>query len=728
MTISNQAEASRPFYYANGQKIFLESSRHFMAVQSDVDSTEHFDTQGLSARLGDSMAVLDIVELPQYHMAVIQVTDTIGAAEADLPTAAVQSACSEASLPFSPGPTVFEAAESGVVEGLVPVGEVLVKFQAGLTEAEKDQICGDYHLTVQERDYPEPDAYLAQIAPGEDTLSVSNRLHEDDRVDYAQPNFVRLAPRLGLTVNDAVKDHAISNGSKPPLPTFQPSEPEDATPSPAAPPTDPGFPLQWGLRQILAPEAFDISMGNPAIAIGILDDGCDLRHEDLTYRLPGYDGVSRTNDPSPLPADGHGTACAGIAAANANNGRGGSGVAPRCTILPVRIAYGSGGRWVTSDAIIANAIRVAVDRRVDVLSNSWGGGSPSSAITNAFRYAQTNGRGGRGCPIAIATGNGDRRGVMYPANLSPSIRGLMAVGASNQWDERKSRTSRDGENWWGSNYGPEVDVVAPGVRIYTTDIMGSGGYGPGNYIPNFNGTSSATPHVAGLMGLILSVDPDLRSWEVEDIIKLAADDRGTPGRNEEFGFGRINCRRALEAASRLWYDIRVTPEFLGSGRDCYIRMQIRVYNSGINTIRLNRLSAFSYGTDDAVIDRFDYQPNPGNVMNAQSGHEVLFRNVLLRANGNASSWSFRWHVNWGYTFWRPSAPVFPLTAGSTPAIADLSESAAQTGHSFSVDGAGHFHHDDSHQLVLPKSDTISGLGQGTVLVNLQDKTVKISMG
>lgn len=728
MTIANQFDASAPFYYADGQKIFLESSRHFMAVQGGA--AEGFDTQRLSASLGDSMAVLDIVELPQYHLAVIQMSETPGSAEADLPMAAVHSACHQENSPFSPGPTVFEAAESGVVEGLIPVGEVLVKFQAGLSEAEQDQICQDYHLTVQERDYPEPDAYLVQVAEGDDTLAVANRLHGDDRVDYAQPNFVRLAPRLGMTTNGAVKDRAVSPGQALSLPMASPSElEEEAPPLPTAPPTDPGFSAQWGLRQILAPEAFDISMGNPAIAIGILDDGCDLRHEDLTYRLPGYDGVFRTNDPSPLPADGHGTACAGIAAANANNGRGGSGVAPRCQVLPVRIAYGSGGRWVTSDAIIANAIRVAVDRRADVLSNSWGGGSPSSAITSAFRYAQTNGRGGRGCPIAIATGNNDRRGISYPANLSPSIRGLMAVGASNQWDERKSRTSRDGENWWGSNFGPELDVVAPGVRIYTTDIMGSGGYGPGNYIPNFNGTSSATPHVAGLMGLILSVDPDLRSWEVEDIIKLSADDRGTPGRNEEFGFGRINCRRALEAASRLWYDIRVTPEFLGSGRDCYIRLQIRVYNSGINTIRLNRLSAFSYGPDDAVLDRFDYQPNPGNVMDPRSGQEVMFRNVLLRANGNAASWSFRWHVNWGYTFWRPSAPVFPLGAGSSPAIADLSEATAQTGHSFSVEGSDSFQGTDyGKPLVLPETDAIAGQGQGTVLVDLQAKTVKISMG
>jgi thermitase len=117
-----------------------------------------------------------------------------------------------------------------------------------------------------------------------------------------------------------------------------------------------------------------------------------------------------------------------------------------------------------------------------VLSNSYSV-SPSTAVTNAFTYARTNGRGGRGCPIAAATGNGDMLGVIYPARLSPAIPGFLAVGASNEWDQRKSKTSLDGESWWGSNYGPEVDVVAPGVHIYTTDIMGGAGYGGGNYVP-----------------------------------------------------------------------------------------------------------------------------------------------------------------------------------------------------------------------------------------------------
>jgi hypothetical protein len=201
------------------------------------------------------------------------------------------------------------------------------------------------------------------------------------------------------------------------------------------------------------------------------------------------------------------------------------------------------------------------------------------------------------------------------------------------------------------------------VHVYASDIMGGAGYGSGNYVPNFNGTSSATPHVGGLMALILSMDPDLRSWEVEDIIKLTADDLGPGGRDPEFGFGRINCRRALEAASRMWYSISIVPEFIGAGKECFIRVNLRMYNPGINTVRLDALTLTSHNpTWTAEIDRFEYRPNPGNVLAPRTDQDVRFNKILLKANGNQSAWSYRWALNWSYTFWRPTAPGFPLVA------------------------------------------------------------------
>ena len=716
MTDANRTNGDS-FYYADGKKIPLTPSRHFIAVQTDTENAREMSTIGLANSLSSVTGIDQVVELPQYNLAVVKVpdTDTRGMAGMTAPIEAVNFFVN--SQPdLTPGPSVYEVTNTPVEEGLVPVGEILVKFHPGVSEQAKSQLLAENNLQVKQSDYPEPGSYLVSTENLEETVTIANKLHESEAVEFAQPNFVRLQPRLQAV--DLLEKVAENGGSL------------NAEVAPTAPPTDPGYASQWGLPKIKAPEAFDISMGSPTISIAILDEGCDLSHEDIAYKLPGYDAVYRTDNPSPLPKDGHGTSCAGISAMIANNGKGGSGVAPKSKVLPVRIAYGSGGGWVTSDAIIADGIRKAVERGGDVLSNSWGGGSPSTAITNAFKYAQTNGRGGKGCPIAIATGNGDVRGVSYPANLSPTIPGLMAVGASNQWDQRKSKTSLDGENWWGSNYGPEVDVVAPGVKIYTTDIMGSGGYSSGNYVPNFNGTSSATPHVAGLMGLILSVDPDLRSWEVEEIIKQTADHLGAPGRNEEFGFGRINCRRALEAVSRIWYEISIVPEFLGSGKDCYLRINVRMYNPGINTVRLDGLTIASHSPDGSTqVDRFEYRPNPGNVLAPRSTQDVRFNRVLLKANGNQSSWSYRWSMNWSYTFWRPGAPGLPLSAEP------LSESAGQKATSIDVRGDSSSKERKS-EVSNPSFNSQVSMTNGNgategisdlILVDLQAKTIKISL-
>lgn len=715
MTDANLSN-SNLFYYADGKKIPLNPSRHFIAVQTDTENDREMSTISLANSLSSVTGVDEVVELPNYNLAVVKVPDIDSRDMAGM-TAPIEAVSFfvNSQPDLTPGPSVYEVNNTPVEEGLVPVGEILVKFDSEVSEQAKSQLLAENHLEIKQSDYPEPGSYLVSTENFEETVAIANKLHESEVVEFAQPNFIHLQSRLQAV--DLLEKVEANGGAL------------KAEVLPTAPPTDPGYASQWGLPKIKAPEAFDISMGSSAISIAIIDEGCDLSHEDISYKLPGYDAVYRTDNPSPLPADGHGTSCAGISAMIANNGKGGSGVAPRCKVLPIRIAYGSGRRWITSDAIIADGIRTAVNRGADVLSNSWGGGSPSTVITNAFQYAQTNGRGGKGCPIAAATGNEDVRGVIYPANLSPTIRGLMAVGASNQWDQRKSKTSLDGENW-GSNYGPEVDVVAPGVKIYTTDIMGNAGYSSGNYVPNFNGTSSATPHVAGLMGLILAVDPDLRSWEVEEIIKQTADHLGSPGRNEEFGFGRINCRRALEAASRIWHERSIVPEFLGTGKDCYMRINVRMYNPGINTVRLDGLTIASYSPDwSTQVDRFEYRPNPGNVLAPRSTQDVRFNRILLKANGNQSSWSYRWSMNWSYTFWRPGAPGLPLSAEP------LSESTGQKANSIEVRGdrsstsgksevsSASF---NSQVSMTNGNGTTEGMGD-LILVDLQAKTIKISL-
>jgi thermitase len=673
---TSEGGGSERYYYADGRKVPLVRSTKFVAVRAEGET----ERAAVMARAQSAFAGVAgpgrVYDLPQYGLAVIAVNGGAGGpASGDVVRAL------SAQPGAQPGPEVYQIPGAEEGHALVAVDEVLVKFRPDVPEDARKRLLERNKLEVKQRDYPEPDAYVVTLKGDGDPVAVANALHDNDAVETAEPHFAVLTPRLqGL--------EPFGNGGHVPVPPAGPglheapgprplaAGGEIELPGPAVPATDPNFSSQWGLQKIRAPEAWDISMGSPSISVAIIDEGNDLTHEDIDYKLPGYDAYDGDDDPTPQPQDGHGTSCGGISAARANNGKGGAGVAPRCKILPVRIARGiGGGYWDTSSAKVADGIRKAVDRGADALSNSYGV-TPSTFVTNAFNYARTNGRGGKGCPIAAATGNGDVLGVIYPANLSPTIPGFMAVGASNQWDQRKSKTSLDGESWWGSNFGPEVDVVAPGVQIFTTDIMGSGGYSSGNYVPNFNGTSSATPHVAGLMALILSVDPDLRSWEVEEIIKLTALDLGTAGRDQQFGFGRIDCRRALEAASRIWYQVNVWPVFIGSGRECFMRLNVRMYNPGINSVRLDALTITSHSADwSAEIDRLEYRPNPGGVMRPRSSDDVRLNNVLLRANGNQSSWSYRWNLAWSYTYWRPGAPSLPLDA-SQPA-SDVQERTAR---------------------------------------------------
>ncbi len=307
-------------------------------------------------------------------------------------------------------------------------------------------------------------------------------------------------------------------------------------------------------------QAWTLTTGQ-GVKVSIIDEGVDLTHPDLTPNLlQGYDATGNNSGGAPNENnnDAHGTACAGIIAAIANNNTGIAGTAYNSKIIPVRIAYSNGyplgdyrRAWITNDTWIANGINWAVQQGADILSNSWGGGSPSNTITNAINNAVNNGRNGKGCVVLFALGNFNTS-VSYPATLN----NVIAVGASSMCDERKTPSSYDGENWWGSNYGAEIDVVAPGVKIYTTDISGSAGYNSGDYKSDFNGTSSACPNAAGVAALVLSVNPNFTQSKVKEILESSTDkpsgysySNHTHGSwNEEVGYGSVNAYKALKAA------------------------------------------------------------------------------------------------------------------------------------------------------------------------------------
>lgn len=199
----------------------------------------------------------------------------------------------------------------------------------------------------------------------------------------------------------------------------------------------------------------------------------------------------------------------------------------------------------------ADGFNYAWRNGASVISNSWSSSVQYEILDDAISAALTNGRNGLGCVVAFASGN-DNSSVNYPANSNPDI---LVVGAMSPCGQRKNPNSCDGEGW-GSNYGSTLDVVAPGVLIPTTDITGSAGYTTGDYVSNFNGTSSACPHVAGVAALILSVNPNLSQKQVANIIEKTAQKVGgynystTSGRsngtwNNEMGYGLINAFAAV---------------------------------------------------------------------------------------------------------------------------------------------------------------------------------------
>ena len=344
-------------------------------------------------------------------------------------------------------------------------------------------------------------------------------LHERGGPATAHPNFLRVVQRTPLPSATSPTQWALDNAGQP------------------------------GLigADVGAPAAWTITRGREQIRVAILDEGTDTAHPFLKASVVAQaDFVDRNATAMPDGDDAHGTACAGIVVSRDSTC---SGLAPEVSLVAARIAKSDtqGGFWIFDDFATADAIDWCWDTaRADVLSNSWGGGPPVPVISRAFERARTRGRGGKGTVVIAAAGN-EQQPVSFPANLE----GVIAVGASNQWDKRKTRSSEDGESWWGSNYGPGLDLMAPGVAIHTTDISGARGYSGSRTTEKFNGTSAATPFVAAAAGLMLSAAPALTEARVCEILRQTADPLAAPGKwNQYTGFGRLNAYSAVRAARR----------------------------------------------------------------------------------------------------------------------------------------------------------------------------------
>ncbi len=283
-------------------------------------------------------------------------------------------------------------------------------------------------------------------------------------------------------------------------------------------PNDPATQQQWALANIQAFDAWDITTGAGMI-IAVLDTGVSTSHPDLEGKvMPGYNAILNNGDTE--DDNGHGTAVSGLIAAQTDNGTGIAGMCWGCQILPIKVLSSRGGGDAAS---VANGVRWAVDNGARIINMSLGGSRDSQTLRDAIAYADS-----RGTLVISSSGNEQQDGnpVSYPAAYAEVI----AVGATGNTDVITGF----------SNTGDYVDLAAPGVGLWTTVLGGT--YGPPN------GTSFASPYVSGTAGLIWSIRSDLSHYDVACILQASADDKGTPGKDPEYGWGRLNAVRALQLA------------------------------------------------------------------------------------------------------------------------------------------------------------------------------------
>ncbi len=279
---------------------------------------------------------------------------------------------------------------------------------------------------------------------------------------------------------------------------------------------------QWGVTQVKAEQAWDITTGSDQIKIAILDTGTATDHPDLRDKIvPGYNFVS--NNSNPYDDEGHGTYTAGIAAASSNNGTGVVGMSWGARIMPVKVLSSQGSG---SDEDIALGIRWATDNGARIISASLGGSEDTAVMRDAAKYAADH-----NVLLVAAAGNSPDGKNNYPAAYD----GVLAVGATGRSDTYTGFSS----------YGQYVDVTAPGVGILST------GWAKGTLDYEYaNGTSAACPFVSGVAALVLSVNPSLTAQQVRWIIDNSSDDFGDPGWDVHYGYGRLNAAKAVQLAQQ----------------------------------------------------------------------------------------------------------------------------------------------------------------------------------
>jgi subtilisin family serine protease len=312
----------------------------------------------------------------------------------------------------------------------------------------------------------------------------------------------------------------------------------------AALPNDPYFAYQWHMSTIGVTTAHDTTRGAQTV-VAVVDSGVSPGPDGIGSVIDGYDFFDDDSDARDSDADrtssgSHGTHVAGTISQTTDNGEGVIGVAPDTAIMPVRVlGLDSDGNVTGTSVQVANGITWAVDNGADVINLSLGSNSYSRTIEEACEYAWSS-----GVLVVAAAGNDGFDGtVSYPGALDSTI----AVAASDLVGERS----------YYSNAGVEIDLAGPGGDL-TADLDGDGYSdgvlqetryrgGWGYYF--FQGTSMATPHVAGAAALVRAAQPGLTVEELRDVLLDSAFDVHGDGWDSETGHGILDVDAAMTLAS-----------------------------------------------------------------------------------------------------------------------------------------------------------------------------------
>ena len=370
---------------------------------------------------------------------------------------------------------------SGEPEAPEQTGNVIVRFKDGATLSDVGEALSDSESAAVASTGPSR-LVLLDPNPGQSVDGAVADLEANPDVEFAEPDVV---VRTALTPNDSLY----------------------AT-------------YQWPAPMIGLPTAWNTTTGSASVIVAVIDTGVDGAHPDLSGKITtganaGYNFVSGNTNTA--DDNSHGTFVAGIIGANTNNASGMAGVCWSCKIMPVKVLDNTGSG---SSFGVSQGIDWAVSHGAKVINLSLGGGAASSlqtSVDNAWNA---------GVVVVAASGN-DNGPVLYPGAYSNAI----AVGSNDQSAARSSF----------SNYGPELDIMAPGGNVLGTLCTCNGyagGYGTGS------GTSFAAPHVAGVAALLIASGVTDKA-QVRSRLLTTTTDMDAAGFDNLTGWGRVNAAAAI---------------------------------------------------------------------------------------------------------------------------------------------------------------------------------------